>query len=158
MLKNLWDASKKDAQAARPPKIVGVEAKPRVIGSSPETPPEYQRLDPNTFGFAPSSRLYQKVSVLFFVDVNPDQVPLRSLHVDWDDGESRRSIFTNEPEGKGKNPRSAGIPYQFTHIYKSSPVGKKICVYAMDNWSAETQVCGTIARNSDGGLFIKPKP
>ena len=39
------------------------------------------------------------------------------------------------------------LPLEFTHIYGSSPIGKRVCIYAMDNWESKSVMCGKIIKN-----------
>ncbi len=126
----------------------------------------YERLAANQFTFE-SGRLYQKAAIRFYLNVEQDQLPVRKLIVSWGDGGSRHLKFADTQLGAGRTARGCTdadaidngtcneLPYQATHVYKSSPIGKKICVYAKDNWGRSSQVCGTIDRNDEGILFMK---
>ncbi|MBI2484321.1 hypothetical protein HYV71_04015 [Candidatus Uhrbacteria bacterium] len=155
VLQSIWDTSKTSAQANRPT-IYNVSA------SSTEW---FKRGAADQFTFEHNKRtIYQKVAIQFYVDANPDQLPLRKIIVDWGDYPSSRDELVNsDTEGTGKNHRPGPIAYSNTaadkpflmnKVYRDTPVGKTICVYVMDNWEAKSAVCGTIEKKANGDLHI----
>ncbi|MBI4250646.1 hypothetical protein HY622_03595 [Candidatus Uhrbacteria bacterium] len=156
-LETMWSDARSGAQANRPTFY-------RATASS--TADYYKRDAADTFTLIHNKRgIYQKVDIKFFIDATSNaQLPLRKLIVDWGDYVSNRSVIVDSNiEGTGKGDREGSSdysnapenqPFGLGHMYRDTPVGKTICIYAMDNWEAKSAVCGKIVKQANGDLAI----
>jgi len=170
-LRSFWNTSKTNAQASAP--VIyrayqntesGHESEYSFLPPIPSLPLSVKAgISAGGFTFEHNKRaIYQNVKIRFYVDVGDDQLPMRKLIVDWGDYVSNRSVLedkNDENTGKKDNPGTATFtttapPYTFSHMYRDTPVGKTICIYAMDNWEAKSAVCGKIVKQANGDLEI----
>jgi|GEM_PF-3132606 len=125
---------------------------------------------PNRF----STRAYhngKSLSLSFFIEVNPDQLPLKQYVIDWgvvnsDDGKDIIDYMQENQnevkEGRGQfDKKSTSVPVnpyirtrEWIYDVGLSLEGRVVCVYAVDNWGTKRAVCGKFVKTATGKFEI----
>jgi hypothetical protein len=107
---------------------------------------------PGSFTFEKAVTGAKKIGIKFYIDTNNDQLPLRTLNIDWGDGEdgsNLQKIQRDGGDGRGISelPWSVGATaFEMNHVFvdERERVNHTICIEVMDNWERSTRVCGDL--------------
>jgi|GEM_PF-1850422 len=108
----------------------------------------------NRFSYEKTTTAAPIIQMKFYVDVNEDQLPLRSLSINWGDG-TNNSLQDDKGDGVGIGdlPPCAAITvdpcsnkkFEVKHVFRNNKIdGNVVCIEAMDNWERTTKACNTL--------------